>query len=192
MLAQWWELAIPAAAGLLGGVGGAGVSGWVNRGTATDIFRQEADERRRRHFLEERRGAYVRFLAALKEWEPLRDRDWRLRAAADEPSLTSIQRDDALRRWQQSRELTEPFFRRLVEAEQEIHLLAPRRIRDLTTHLSVESSRAGKTARLMEEFLQAVRLDLGTDPNLRAAGSTLLEHPGVFQEDIPSAPPENP
>jgi hypothetical protein len=76
-----------------------------------------------RHFLEERRGAYVRFLAALKEWEPLRDRDWRLRDSADEASLTVAQRDDMLQQWQQSRDLTAPFFRRLLEAEQEIILL---------------------------------------------------------------------
>jgi hypothetical protein len=174
-----------------GGLGGAGISGWWSHRTTTGISRQEADERRRRQFLEERRAAYVRYLAALREWEPLRDRDWRLRAAVDEPSLTPSQRDDAMHRWQQSRELNEPSFRRLLEAEQEIAVLAPRRIRGLMTSLSVESSRRGKTGLLMEQFLQAVRLDLGADPDLRAAGSPTLEYPGAFQEGIPSAPPED-
>jgi hypothetical protein len=36
----------------------------------------------------------------------------------------------------------------------------------------------------MEEFLQAIRLDLGTDSDSEAAGSALLEHPEVFQEGI--------
>jgi hypothetical protein len=160
-VARWWELAIPAAAGLIGGLGGAGISGWWTDRTALGISRQEADERRRRQFLEERRAACVRYLAALKEWEALRDRDWGLRAAADEPSLTPPQRDDAMRLWQQSRDLHEPSFRRLLEAEREIALLAPRRIRDLMTSLSVESSRRGKTGLLMEHLLQAVRPDLG-------------------------------
>jgi hypothetical protein len=191
MLTQWWELAIPALAGLLGGLGGAGVSGWLYRRAAIDVFQQEADERRRTRFMDERREAYARFLAALKEWEPLRDRDWRLKAEADEPSLTPDQREDAMRRWEQSRQLTEPFFFRLREAEQTILLLASRRVRDLTTYLFVESCRGGKTGLLMQQYLQAIRLDLGTDSDLQAAGSPLLEAPGIFRDDIPSAAPED-
>jgi hypothetical protein len=189
-VAQWWELAIPAAAGLLGGLGGAGISGWMNHWTTAETLNRQMDERRHQQFLDQRRAAYVRFLGALKEWEPLRDRDWRLRAAADDSSLTRAQREEAMAGWQRSRELTEPYFRRLIEAEQEVSLLAPRRVRDIATYLSVESSRGGKTAQLMEEFLQAVRLDIGTDSDRRDAGSALLEEPGAFQEGIPKATSE--
>ncbi|GIG67334.1 hypothetical protein [Phytomonospora endophytica] len=185
-MTSWWELAIPAAAGVLGGLGGAAVSGWFGRSNTADAFEREAEERRRRHFLDDRRSSYVRFLAALREWEPRRDRDWKMRAAADNASHTDAQRDDAMRRWRQSREESEPYFRKLIEAQQEILLLAPRHIRDLAISLVVESSRGGKTGRLMEEFLQAVRFDLGTDPDLRAAGSPLLETSGVFQDGVPS------
>lgn len=191
-MATWWELAIPAGAGLLGGLGGAAISGLLSRSTASEIARRDADERRRHRFIDERRAAYIRFLAALKEWTPLRDLDWQLRAAADEPALLPTQREEAMRQWQRSRELTEPLFRRVIEAEQEILLLAPRSIRDITTTLFVESGRGGKTGRLMEEFLQAVRLDLGADPDQPTAGSPLLEHPDVFQAVTPSAASPSP
>ncbi|MEV0809862.1 hypothetical protein [Micromonospora sp. NPDC050200] len=185
-MATWWELAIPAVAGLAAGLGGAAIAGRSSYRTATEVSRQEAEERRQRQFVEQRRAAYVGFLAALKEWQPLRDRDWSLRAAADEPTLTAEQRETAMSRWERSRELTEPYFRRLVEAEQEIQLLAPRPIRDITTLLFVESGRRGATGRLMEEFMQAARLDLGTDPDPVAAGSPLLENPDVWRPGIPS------
>jgi hypothetical protein len=42
-------------------------------------YKAEAEERRKTRFVEERRAACVRNLAAFAEWEPLRAEVWRLR-----------------------------------------------------------------------------------------------------------------
>ena len=74
-MSQWWELAIPAVAAVAGTVFGALVQGLNDRRR----YSAEAEERRKTRFIEERRSTYVRYLAALAEWEPLRAQAWRLR-----------------------------------------------------------------------------------------------------------------
>jgi hypothetical protein len=78
-MSQWWELVIPAGAAVAGAVFGSLVQGVNDRRRYTD----EAEERRKTRFIEERRVAYVRYLAALAEWEPLRAEVWRLREEMD-------------------------------------------------------------------------------------------------------------
>jgi hypothetical protein len=79
-MAQWWELTIPAAAGVAGAILGALVQGL----NARRLYAAEAEERRKARFVEERRTAYVRYLAAFAEWEPLRAEAWRLRDEMDQ------------------------------------------------------------------------------------------------------------
>jgi hypothetical protein len=179
---QWWNLAIPAVAAIVGVVVGSSVNAWTNRKTA----REQAEDRRRSQFIADRRMAYVKFLAAMGEWEPMRERDSKLRAAADQPDMSDVKREEVMAAWRECRALTMPYFRQFMEAQSEISLLAPRRIREIVTYLSVESSRGGATGRLKEEFMQAARLDLGTDRDKTAAGSPLLDEPTRFRPCVPS------
>lgn len=105
----------------------------------------------------------MRFLTALKEWEPLRDEAWKLRATMDAPGLNDTQREEALSSWRRSREMAEAPFRRLVAAEQEIMLIAPQPVRTRAIALFVEAALSPRTGPNEEEFLKAVRYDLGAD-----------------------------
>lgn len=128
--------------------------------------------------MEERRAAYVRFLAAFAEWEPLRAEAWRLREEMDH----ARDREEAERRWTAARSSAEPLFRRLVAANQEIQIIAPRLVREAATRLFVEASRTRAVIRFREEFITAIRVDLGTDADPREAASELLAS-GVFGQD---------
>jgi hypothetical protein len=165
-MSQWWELVIPAGAAVAGTVFGALVQGVNERRRYT----AEAGERRKMRFIEERRVAYVRYLAALAEWEPLRAEAWRLREEMDQ----SQDREAAERQWRSARADAEPSFRRLVAANQEIQLIAPKSVRAAATTLFVEASRTRAVARFREELITAIRLDLGTDADPREATSVLL------------------
>ena len=67
-MSQWWELVIPAGAAVAGTVFGVLVQGVNDRRR----YRAQAEDRRKTRFIPERRVAYVRYLATLAEWEPLR------------------------------------------------------------------------------------------------------------------------
>jgi hypothetical protein len=166
-MSQWWDLAIPAVAAVAGTVVGALVQGLNDRRR----YGAEADERRKTRFIEERRSAYVRYLAALAEWEPLRTQAWRLREEMDH----STDPEAAERLWRAARADSEPSFRRLVAANEEIQLIAPKYVRGAATMLFVEASRTRATARFREEFITAIRTDLGTDENPEDAVSVLLK-----------------
>jgi hypothetical protein len=145
---------------------GALIQGWNDRRRYT----VEADERRRMRFVDERRAAYVRFLTALAEWEPLRAEAWKLREEADHAQ----DRQEAEMRWAAARIQAEPSFQQLIAAHQEIHVLAPKPVRNAATLLFVEASRTRAVARYREEFITAVRIDLGTDADPREAVSELI------------------
>lgn len=165
-MAQWWELAIPAVVGVAGAI----LGGLVQGLNARRLYAAEAEERRKARFAEERRTAYVRYLAAFTEWEPLRAEAWRLRDEMDH----SQDKATAERRWMAARTDGEPSFRRLVSAEREIEIIAPKPVREAATRLFVEASRTRAIARFREEFITAIRLDLGTDVDPAAAMSALL------------------
>jgi hypothetical protein len=179
-MSQWWELAIPAVAAVGGTVFGALVQGLNDRRR----YSAEAEERRKTRFIEERRSAYVRYLAALVEWEPLRAQAWRLRDEMDR----STDPEAAERLWRAARADSEPSFRRLVAANEEIQMIAPKYVREAATMLFVEASRTRATARFREEFITAIRTDLGTDTNPEDAVSLLLKS-GALQ---PSKETEDP
>jgi hypothetical protein len=166
-----WELAISAGAGVVAGVAGTTVGAVVQGRNARRLYRLEAEERRQRHFLTERRAVYIRFLAALAEWEPLRDEAWRLRQEADQPPGSA----SAESRWRAARIQSEGPERRLVAALQELNLMAPRPVREAATTLFVEAARTQATARFREEFITTVRIDLGSDSAPSDATSPLLE-----------------
>jgi hypothetical protein len=106
-----WELAISTGAVLIAGVGGTTLGALVQGLNARRLYQLEAEERRQRHFLAERRAAYTRYLAALAEWEPLRDKAWRLRQEADQsPGSASAES-----RWRAARVESEGPERRLVD-----------------------------------------------------------------------------
>lgn len=167
-MSQWWDLAIPAVAAVAGSVVGALVQGLNDRRR----YGAEADERRKTRFIEERRSVYVRYLAALAEWEPLRAQAWRLREEIDHKTDPD---EAAERLWRAARADSEPSFRRLVAANEEIQLIAPKHVREAATMLFVEASRTRATARFREEFITAIRTDLGTDANPEDAVSVLLK-----------------
>lgn len=173
-MVQWWELVIPAAAGVAGAILGALVQGL----NARRLYAAEAEERRKARFVEERRTAYVRYLAAFAQWEPLRAEAWRLRDEMDQ----SQDKATAERRWMAARAEAEPSFRRLVAAEREIEIIAPKPVREAATRLFVEASRTRAAMRFREEFITAIRLDLGTDADPVSAMSALLTA-GVFKPD---------
>ncbi|MDQ2874086.1 MAG: hypothetical protein M3Y33_04425 [Actinomycetota bacterium] len=120
--------------------------------------------------MEERRAAYIRFLAAYREWEPLRAEAWRLRDEMDH----SQDKVAAEKRWMAARTDSEPPFRRLVAAEQEIQIIASKPVREAATRLFVEACRTRVVMRFREEFITVVRVDLGTDADPVAAMSDLL------------------
>ncbi len=165
-MSQWWELVIPAGAAVAGAVFGSLVQGVNDRRRYT----AEAEERRKTRFIEERRVAYVRYLAALAEWEPLRAEAWRLREEMDH----SQDREAAERQWRSARADAEPSFRRLVAANQEIQLIAPKSVREAGTRLFIEAARTRAVARFRAELITAIRVDLGTDADPREATSVLL------------------
>jgi hypothetical protein len=76
----------------------------------------------------------------------------------------------------------EPSFRRLVAAEREIEIMAPKPVREAATRLFVEASRTRAAMRFREEFITAIRLDLGIDADPVSAMSALLTA-GVFKPD---------
>jgi hypothetical protein len=165
-VSQWWELVIPAGAAVAGSVFGALVQGVNDRRR----YNAEAEERRRSRFVEERRAAYLRYLAAPAEWEPLRTEAWRLRAEMDD----STDPEAAEKLWRSARSDSEPSFRRLVAANQEVQIIASKPVREAATSLFVEAARTRATARFREEFITAIRTDLGTDADPREAVSVLL------------------
>jgi hypothetical protein len=69
-----------------------------------------------------------------------------------------------------------------VDALEEINLMAPRPVREAATALFVEAGRTQATARLREEFITVVRVDLGTDSTPNDATSPLLGS-GAFRDD---------
>jgi hypothetical protein len=109
-------------------------------------------------------------LAAFAEWEPLRAEAWRLREEMDH----STDVETAERLWRSARTDAEPSFRRLVAANQEIQLIAPRLVREAATNLFIEAAGTRAVARFREEFITAIRVDLGTDADPREAVSALL------------------
>jgi hypothetical protein len=165
-MSQWWELVITAAAAVSGTVFGALVQGLNDRRR----YNVEAEERRKTRFIEERRSAYLRYLAALAEWEPLRAEEWRLREEMDH----SRDKEAAERVWRSARTDAQPSFRRLVTANQEIQIIAPKSVREAATTLFVEAARTRAVARFREEFITAIRKDFGTDADPREAVSALL------------------
>jgi len=130
----------------------------------------EVEERRKVRFADERRSVYVRFLAAFTEWEPLRAEAWRLRDEMD----NSQNKVAAEQRWATARSTSEPSFRRLVAAEREIEIIAPRAVRESAVTLFVEACRTKMVMRFREEFITAIRVDLGTDEDPAAAMSAVL------------------
>jgi hypothetical protein len=166
-VSQWWELAVPAGAAVAGTVFGALVQGLNDRRR----YKAEAEERRKSRFIDERRSAYLRYLAALAEWEPLRAEAWRLRDEMEH----STDPEGAERLWRSARNDSEPSFRRLVAANEEIQIIAPKYVREMAAMLFVEASRTRAIARFREQFITAIRKDLGTDADPREAVSVLLE-----------------
>lgn len=159
-------MVIPAAAAVAGAILGALVQGMNDRRR----YAAEAEERRKMRFVEERRAAYVRFLAAFAEWEPLRAAAWRLREEMDHAQ----DQEEAKRHWTAARSRAGPSFRRLVAVNQEIQIIAPKPVREAATTLFVEASRTRAVIRFREEFITAIRVDLGTDANPGEAMSALL------------------
>jgi hypothetical protein len=179
-----WELAISAGAGLVAGVGGTTVGAVMQGRNARRLHQLEAEERRQRHFLSERLAVYVRFLAALAEWEPLRDRARRIwKAEEEERNLPgAVAPPPGESRLSAARIEIEGPHRRFADALQEINLIAPRPVREAATTLFVEAARTGATARFREEFITAVRVDLGVDSEASDTRSPLLDS-GVFRDD---------
>lgn len=130
---------IPAAAAVAGTVFDALVQGLNDRRR----YGAEAEERRKTRFIEERRSAYLRYLAAFAEWEPLRAEAWRLREEMNHS--TDIEATERL--WRSARTDAEPSFRRLVAANQEIQLIAPRLVREAATTFFIEAARTRAVAR---------------------------------------------
>jgi len=173
-MTQWWDLAIPAVAGVAGAILGALAQAMSSR----RLYAAGAEERRKARFVEERRAAYIRFLAAFSEWEPLRAEAWRLRDEMDH----SQDKAAAEKRWMAARTDSEPSFRRLLAAEQEIQIIAPKPVREAATSLFVEACRIRAVMRFREEFITVVRVDLGTDADPAAAMSALLASGALYSE----------
>jgi len=175
-----WELAISAGAGLVAGVGGTTLGAVMQGRNAQRLHQLEAEERRQRHFLTERLAVYVRFLAALAEWEPLRDRVWKIKEEVAD--LPGVLWEHGKSRWEVAQIESEGLHRRFADALQEINLIAPRPVREAATTLFVEAARTRATARFREEFITAVRVDLGADSEASDLRSPILDS-GVYRGD---------
>jgi hypothetical protein len=119
----------------------------------------EAEDRRKTRFAEERRAVYVRNLTAFAEWEPPASRGLAVRDEMDHAQ----DRVAAERRWQAARTEAEPSFRRFLAANQEIQIIAAKPVREAATRLLIEAARTRAVVRFREEFVTAIRVDLGTD-----------------------------
>jgi hypothetical protein len=81
-MAQWWELAIPAAAGVAGGWGAA----WWQGRVSLRLFKQQAAHERHVRTLDDRRAAYARMLAAARQTRLTMDAFLRANASLDSAS----------------------------------------------------------------------------------------------------------
>jgi hypothetical protein len=100
----------------------------------------------------------------------MRAEAWRLRGEMDHAQ----DRVAAERRWQTARSEAEPSFRRFLAANQEIQSIAPKPVREAAPRLLIETARTHAVVRFREEFVTAIRVDLGTDGSPREAISELL------------------